>query len=698
MRFSTKVFLSSLLIDLAGVLLYILIIKVIYGPFASLFTTALISLGMFLLVLLPCSVVAALRSRPVQAALDEYRLSRTVDSDSLKAVDSLHYRLSWFAIGWQNLACFLAFAVGYSIFEGDPLVILKMRFWREYMGVLSVFLLMSIGQALAFNLLMSKVRIELGIKELVPGKRFGLGARIIVTGMSLVLIVTANLMSVSQIGVSEIYIEQGLGMARLSYRDLAGDEAKRRAALAMVEGMDAFLARTKAYNDSVRSVLESGGPGSLPPGYLAGFIESVHWKNPLMAAIEGKSDGLVRRIFLYSLISFPVSFLILFLLVYQLLWPFKAVKQGLSGLKSGKGGKRDRLPITSIDEVGEVMDSFNRIIDRHNHELFELSRIAIDIEGTESSIGQTLRLVDQAAQVITEKAKVAYEASSRQKDEVGGAERDVADLAESVAAAARAVSGQNEAIRSLSASIADIQQGIDGVRDSTARTEALSEELVRASAAGEKSLRDCFGMMSGLKESSGKAAELVRAVGDIADRTNLLAMNASIEAAHAGSAGRGFQVVAGEIRGLANDSHAQADAILQVMSAMLVDIERVVRLSADAEASFGSVKRGVSGTNALTKDIAATMNEQALATAAIRASADELVGRAKDMEALASTQESKARALEGFARVVVNSSAEIFSASEAQMGADEDIGKTIARLKEAEEKNRSAVSSLRALT
>jgi methyl-accepting chemotaxis protein len=115
--------------------------------------------------------------------------------------------------------------------------------------------------------------------------------------------------------------------------------------------------------------------------------------------------------------------------------------------------------------------------------------------------------------------------------------------------------------------------------------------------------------MAQIQGSAAKVAELGGIIGDIADRTNLLGMNASIEAAHAGAAGRGFAVVANEIRALSVEAGKSAHVIADTLKEVRSSIASTVSKSGEAMASFKKISEDIRGVSLMIEELLASIQE-----------------------------------------------------------------------------------------
>nr|WP_024307464.1 methyl-accepting chemotaxis protein [Pseudomonas sp. P818] len=242
----------------------------------------------------------------------------------------------------------------------------------------------------------------------------------------------------------------------------------------------------------------------------AQFQQSV---DRLLMVMTGSAIGLLLVL---ALLSLPLA--------ASITKPVQLIKSKLDDMAAGEGDLTQRLPVTSQDELGELATSFNAFVAKIHALVHQVSVTTDQLFGLVGGVSSQAQRSEQAMAAQRHETDQVATAIN----EMSAAAHEVAQSAQRAAEAARETDQQGqEAKRVVDGSIAHIHDLVGEVRSSSESLDSLR--------------RDVQGIVSVL--------EVIRA---IADQTNLLALNAAIEAARAGEAGRGFAVVADEVRALAS--------------------------------------------------------------------------------------------------------------------------------------------------
>jgi methyl-accepting chemotaxis protein len=698
MRFTHKLFLLSFGANICASLLYIATIKLIDGPFITVFSILPLVLLLLMIVFLPYAFISARQGRAIDLAAAGGAGADGVKAGAAAALDKAQRRLSVMSVAWQNIAAFSAFAIGYSIYETNVLAFLGLAFWRECLAVMSPFILSSVVQLLGISLLFSKVRADLGIESLSAGKGFGIGAKIAITGISLVILVLSDMVVIAQLGPSWVYYDKGISMTRYAFRALPTKEAKADAIVAMMDKSDEFLARAKAYNDEIRAYVGASRAEEIPDKWYDDFFKEKQFKSPLVGALEEASDKVVRSSLLFLLISAPLCLAVLLFLAFQLKVQFTGLKGRMQEIAEHPTELGRRLTVASIDELGAITHSFNRILDRREEEFAEMRRLSLEVRGSGELLERSAAAASASIGALVEKAEAAYLASAGQAALVREGDGFFSDLSEVEVELASSIGEQNEAIVKMSKSIDSIAAEIISIGAMTKESADVSSRLIEASRGGAASIRESSSSTGALAEASRSVQEALGAMRDIAERTNLLAMNASIEAAHAGAAGRGFGVVAQEIRKLAESSAAAVASASSTIAEMGKRISRNVEYGSEVERSFASILAGIEESHTLTDSIAVSVDAESRGLESVRAVGISLREAASRLSELSSDEENGRFLLQDNVKRLGDSSGAIRKSAESQRRSAMEIVNAIKELETVAQTNRATVEALRKLT
>lgn len=212
----------------------------------------------------------------------------------------------------------------------------------------------------------------------------------------------------------------------------------------------------------------------------------------------------------------------------------------------------------SKDELKQLAISFNQMI-------ASLRGIVVDIDAHSNATGTEVEQLRMAA----EQAAMLLTAISEQVDEISGNTDTQAHLSRTMYASIEEIAGISADAKACTV---EAQQDAVRMENSMASSNEAIDSLSAAMQRLAEEGNETFGIVNKLEKHAEQIQDIIRVVEDISDRTHLLALNASIEAAHAGEHGQGFQVVAVEIRKLANHSSKEVKHIGGLIEAIQSDL------------------------------------------------------------------------------------------------------------------------------
>lgn len=185
----------------------------------------------------------------------------------------------------------------------------------------------------------------------------------------------------------------------------------------------------------------------------------------------------------------------------------------------------------------------------------------------------------------------------------------VRSIGESIRTLNEEIQEQMAMVEQSTASVTEMIASIDNVTKTAEKRQQATERLVATVSKGSEKMQVAFQMINQIHESVGSIKDITGIIEDLSAQTNLLAMNAAIEAAHAGDAGRGFSVVADEIRKLAEASSANSQQIGTILHAIVDRIGQATAAGSEMSAAFAEFDREVKSLSQSLAEIFASMNE-----------------------------------------------------------------------------------------
>ena len=405
--------------------------------------------------------------------------------------------------------------------------------------------------------------------------------------------------------ITDLHLVRGEG-TRKQYGPGAAAEAKADALERQVlaSGKPYFAVLKTAQGDSLRAIIPTLNAKNylgkdclschtVPEGAVLGAVSMSISLTSINSAVTDSSRKILAAA--AALMILVVAFIYLFVRG-SVTAPLEKLSHSLSQIAEGEGDLTQRLVVEGRDEISKTSKIFNAFMEK-------LQAVVGEVKSSAEKVLDTAKQLALVSQQVT--------VSSDQ---------------------------QSEATASMAAAIEEITVSISHVADNSGNAHAMAVEAGKLSGEGAAAVRDAVGEINKIAETVSRSTRVIQDLGDksmqitsivnvikeIADQTNLLALNAAIEAARAGEQGRGFAVVADEVRKLAERTSTSTQEIAKMigdiqhgtqsavhsMEQGSLQVQEGVKLAAGAEDSMTRIEASTRKVQEAVVEISSALREQ----------------------------------------------------------------------------------------
>jgi len=307
-------------------------------------------------------------------------------------------------------------------------------------------------------------------------------------------------------------------------------------------------------------------------------------------------NALMKFVIMLASIAIVIAVVIIYFVLSSTTAPIVKVANTLKDISEGEGDLTQTVNIHSKDEVGDLANYFNRTLEKIKNLVLLIKNQA----GVLSDIGNDL------SSNMVETAAAINEITSNVQSVKGRVINQSASVTETNATMEQVIANINK----LNGHIEKMATNVSSVTNTLVNNAANVKTLQEASEVGKAGLQEVVTDIQEISRESEGLLEINSVMQNIASQTNLLSMNAAIEAAHAGEAGKGFAVVADEIRKLAESSSEQSKTIGNVLKKIKESIDKITKSTETVSTRFESIDSGVRTVAEQEETILNAMEEQ----------------------------------------------------------------------------------------
>ncbi|MCL1813919.1 MAG: methyl-accepting chemotaxis protein [Treponema sp.] len=311
-----------------------------------------------------------------------------------------------------------------------------------------------------------------------------------------------------------------------------------------------------------------------------------------------------------ALIALAAAAVIVFIALRVITKPIVTVTNTLRDISEGEGDLTQTIPEKGNDEITELSRYFNRTLAKIRNLVVTIKEQTVELFNTGNELTVNMTETASAINEITANIRNIKGRVTNQSASVGQTNATMGQISTNIDKLDQYIEHQTSSVSQSSSAVEEMLANINSVTQTLVKNGKSVNELSAASEVGRMDLQKVAEDILEIAKDSQGLLEINRVMKNIAAQTNLLSVNAAIEAAHAGEAGKGFAVVAGEICKLAESSSMQSETISTILKKIKASIDEISESAGAVLARFEAIDSSVKTVSVQEANIRDAMEEQ----------------------------------------------------------------------------------------
>ncbi len=288
--------------------------------------------------------------------------------------------------------------------------------------------------------------------------------------------------------------------------------------------------------------------------------------------------------------------------------------------------------VQRLDEIGILTNSLSDMKQNLTGIIFNIKSIGQTINSEIRGFNEKVREGNRTLEKFTCSSNNIDDSAHEQSANIKQVMNTVSGIDTSIAVVKESIEKQSESVDSSSAAIEEMVDNLESISQTTNKANELSAEFNEIARNGGDSIQNALDGINSIKDSSKKINDIINVITGISEQTNLLAMNAAIEAAHAGKYGKGFAVVANEIRKLAETSASSAKEIMVHIKEIMNRISTTAQRGEDAKSGLNNIIENVKKSSKINEEINSAILKQSKEAKNVLGTTHSLVGITEEIK------------------------------------------------------------------